>query len=436
MPQPLNIPILYTGKNIATPDWKTFTRDINARFAQVSQQKQQQKQFDALQNERQRKEFLRSVDVDALNSTNETLLAQKYELTKGVEDWMTKRLTEKQGEITDQDILEARMISNRANQEINRLNNWQKNQQLDQRAALQNIEWYDQEKLKEIITNWDGKTPYDSSKLELALRDMDISEVIEPARASIKNPNELSITSEIAGNKVTDQESFNSAYSEIVEENGVKKIVPKNKEQINYIKAETAKGKDAFLKQRAIDKNFSALSQEQQQDYGNKAVNAGAKREDGKYLWLRDVGGLFAPEQDLDIKEISDKENGGRAKLIQLDLRKTTKGNFSEAPVKLEGTHTIIREDGRVQKVTVKPNRLKATSIAFEENPATGQKEWMVSGTYVRPLTEEEGFDPDREFFERTIAEPVKIPYVDVKENIGRKFNVLLPVETKKKKAY
>jgi hypothetical protein len=425
MAQPLNIPILYTGKNVARPDWRGYTQDQNQRIAQLSQQRQQQRQFEALQNERMRKDFLNSIDIDDVNFTNEGLLSQKYQITKGVEDYMTQVLTEREGEVTDEDIMTVRMLSNRANQEINKLNNWQKNQEIDKRAALQNMNLYDQQKLKDNIYNWDGRSPYNESRLESALRDMPIEEVIETTRADIKNPNTFTTISEISGNKVTDKTTYDRAY--YTRENG--NLIPNDKAQIDYIKVNTARGNDAVLKQRSIDTNFGQLSPTDQQSYANKAVKAGAKPEDGKYLWLRDQGGMFPTESDLKVQEIDEDKADGRKKLTTLDLRDTTEGDFSEAAIKLEGTHTIIREDGTEDTLTVKPNRLKVNRIAYEENPITGQKEWMVSGSYVRPLSENEiGYDPDVPF-EKTKAEPIKIPYTDIKENIGRKFNVLLPTQ-------
>ena len=55
MAAPAPIPIIYTGKEVAAPDWKTFTRDFNARMDRIHQRKQQQRQFDEVQKERRRR---------------------------------------------------------------------------------------------------------------------------------------------------------------------------------------------------------------------------------------------------------------------------------------------------------------------------------------------------------------------------------------------
>lgn len=420
---PQAIPILYTGENIAVPDWKNFNKDANARRAQVAQRRQQQRQFDALQNERQKNQFLDSIDVDALNSTNEGLLNKKYEVTKGLEDYMTQVLTESRGDISDQDVLQAKLLTNRANQEIAKMNNWQKNQQLDSRAALKNISLYDQDKLKSEIYNWKGDTPYNSSRLESALRDMPIDEVIQGMRADIKDPNTFTTISEIGGNQVTNKETASSVYFSFGDQG---ELIPNDDAQLRYIKTASVTGDDAFLKQRSIDKNFSELDDVEKQSYANQAVKAGGKAEDGKFLWLRDQGGMFPVKEDVKTAPIKEKATE-KSKLKELDLRKETRGSFADNPVQLTGTVTFINKEGEETTFNAGRNAVQLTEINYEVNPKTGNEEWMVSGILKRNPTEDEVLSGD--VFARSVNEPIKIPYNNVKENIGRKYNVQLPVD-------
>jgi hypothetical protein len=56
IPQPQ---MLYTGMNVAVPDWKSFNQDFNARMDQVRREKQQQRQYDIQRQDQINREFLK-----------------------------------------------------------------------------------------------------------------------------------------------------------------------------------------------------------------------------------------------------------------------------------------------------------------------------------------------------------------------------------------
>jgi len=387
MAAPAPIPIIYTGKEVAAPDWKTFTRDFNARMDRIHQRKQQQRQFDEVQKERRRREFLESVDVDALNSTNESLKAMEYEMVSGFQDWATDRLKNKEGELSDQDLLEARLLSNRIGQEVQKLEGWSKNQQLDLKAAEKNMHLYDQEKVKEKIVNWNPQKDggYKSTKLDECYRDVPLDEVrMDMLNNKIKNADSFSNVAEKAGFKISDKTKYNSTFWDVLErQDGTQELIPNYGNQVQFVKGAINDAEDeGLLWDLSYEKQFEELDVETKKEWMESAKGNGINKEDTKYYYdiVNNPDMYLQPQRDRSREEVTQSTSDTKDDRIVInpDQATTTEYNTGKTSNRYIGLGENIQksEQGNINK----PENVSSDEKLGNTIPASKMKNYDIVG--------------------------------------------------------
>jgi len=439
MPQP--IPIIYTGKNVAAPNWSELNRDIKNRTAQLGQQRQQKEQFESIQNERRRKEYLDNLDIDKLNSTNEDLLNMKFEMVKGYEDILTQGLTESGGEPTDKDLLEAKKLGLRINQDIAKFNTWNKNWELDKKTAADNLDIYDEKKVNEVINNWNPKEDgaYRGSKLDQTFRDISIEEVRASRFTKMRDPNTLWGTSVIAGKEVTSKEQYDEAYfNKITDKDGHERIVPDYGAQVGYLKATTtAEGKKGVLAEITYDKEYQKAikdNKDLQETYEGIALNTTGNKEDAKYIYeLENSGGAYFESGEPEAVKVTKAAAGVKDKRTDIKLT-TGKGQFGDKSIGSSGTKAYFDAEGNPQKKTFGKDKIVYTGMEWAENPTTKKDEWMVVGYTPKTGSElDVGENPTlNDLLVASLAasvgkgskevEEIRIPYESIKEEMDRNY--------------
>lgn len=449
---PEQIPILYTGKNVARPDFKSMTKSIQNSFAQARNRKQQQAQFDSLQNERATKEFLKNLDIDEVKSTNEGLTIQGYRAYKDLEDQLTSLLKENGGRVDVQDQVAARRLSTDANQEVAQINESSKNWSLDKMAALKNPDLYDLEKAKGVIFNYDGKEPYSESRLDQVYRDMSIEEVRDRNFQKMRDPDSFRTTAMVGGKEINGEQEYDDAYfNKVIDEQGNTKIVPDYAAQVGFLQARTAdEGKVGVLFERAYDDQFNKASKQDQELYKAKARKFTGREENAHYLYELDTAdGKYFESGEFEAEKVA-KPKGAQKKTIKVH---SGTGNFSDTPVTLSKVNgAVVTENGKASTVDIVKgkNKILITNVEYTTNPSTGQEEWMAFGQYENK--EGKGFkvETDSEgkvtgFSSGGDATQVQfaVPYNNVKEPLERNYNFegmrnfKAPARSiKKKKAY
>ena len=119
--------VLYTGRNIAVPDWKSFNKDLNARMDMIRREKQQERQFQRQRQDQMNKEFLESVDMDRLNFTHGQFQQASADIYQTFDETVAGIVQDKKGEMSVQDIMKVKALSSSAEQNIAKFKNWEKN---------------------------------------------------------------------------------------------------------------------------------------------------------------------------------------------------------------------------------------------------------------------------------------------------------------------
>jgi len=387
MPQP--IPITYTGKDAAVPDWKSFFQDRNQRLERIHQRKQQQQQFEALQKERRRKEFIESIDVDTINTTHDTLKAMEYEMVDGFHDWATE-ITKKRGEdYTDEDLFKASLLQSRISQDLQKMEGWSKNYAIDMKTAEKNMHLYDKEKVKEKIVNWNPRTDgaYNKSKLDECYRDVPLNEVrYKLKNTEFKDPNIISNTAEKAGLKIANKETFQGTFWDIdTDDNGnIIRQEPKYDNQVGYLKAAIIdSGEEGLLYELAYDKQFNALDDKVKQNYQQAALQATGSKEDAKYLYeLNENGETYFPSKSSIRTTPTSKKSTSETKddriVINPDQATTTEYNTGKTSNKYIGLGENIQknEQGNINK----PENVSSDEKLGNTIPASKMKNYDIVG--------------------------------------------------------
>ena len=191
-------------------------------------------------------------------------------------------------------------------------------------------------------------------------------------------------------------------------------------------------GNKAVITQQTYDREYqkAIAGNAQVKDlYEQKALNTTGNKDDAEYIYELDQaekeGASYFPRGEQKAAKVAKVKDVDKDKRIDVDLRKKSTGSFASKPVPITGEITYIDKKGEEKTATAGLNDVRLTKVEYETNPKTGKKEWMVSGVLKRGATEEE-LDTG-EVFSRTVNDPIKIPYEDVKEDINRAYNVTLP---------
>jgi hypothetical protein len=432
-------PIIYTGKEVAVPNWNEFNRNFNARMAQISQQRQQQRQFEQLQKERRRKEFFESLDIDQFNFTSENLKSKQYQVVKGVEDYITNTLKQSDGDLSDEDLLKSRMLSGRAQQEIQKYANWEKNWKVDLQAAQDSLGvLYDEEKVKELIAGWDGNTPYKKSRLEQAFRDVSPEEIRARRFQKTQDPNYINVVGRMNGKDVQGREQYDEAYyNKRVDEDGNEYLVPDYRAQVGFLKSMTVEEEEqGLLAERAYDKQFNSLGDDLKKTYIEKAKGLGLGEDDAKYVYELDQAGgaYFSQPTKFKATEKQDPKTGGKDKRTVIDVTSGS-GQFGDKSIVSSGTKMYFDKEGNKKKGTFRRGDLVYTDIEWAKNPETGDEEWMVKGYIPKAGEIDIPEDASESELVRAIlqasaikgeraVEEVRIPYEFIKEEMDRNYRL------------
>lgn len=439
IPQPQ---MLYTGLNVAVPDWKSFNQDFNARMDQIRREKQQQKQFDSQRQDQINREFLKTVDIDQINFADANLKQQAADIYKGFEGFATNIVEGKKGKMDFQDIMNAQAAAKRAEQEVTKIKAWDLNHQKDMMVASDpklNKE-IDLEKAKVDVFGYDGKTPYTESRLKI--KEWTPEEFSDKLKAEYDDANKRTVIMTSAGlgdvkGNTSDELTVSfveKLYDISKDPTGFTTLTLKKDKAIQEVKT-MAMSQDYRQGQYGLLSAFDKLPQDEKDIYESLAKKETGRKEDAPYSWFVDKHMQEKyPRTITDRKEPSttsgdgDRGGTGKDKRVPLDLRETTVGSMASEPVPITGTVNYFDKEGKEQSFNAGLNDIRLTKIYYDDN----RSKWMVDGILKRGTTEQ---DLDEEgIMSRTINEPITMTYDSVKEDINRKYNVLLPTEVKKKK--
>ena len=432
IPQP---PIIYTGLNVAVPDWKSFNKDFNARMDMIRREKQQQRQFETQRQDQLNREFLKTVSVDQMNFTHAQFKQAAANVYQTADDAVSAIVQDKQGKMTFQDTMKAQAVMQRGEQELAKYKVWEQNWMKDMQA-VQNpqVSGKFSEESKKAVMNYDGKTPYGQTKLQF--REWDSFETEDKLKEVINNSNEMSVFSTMNGQgDVQSQEAFRVKFWEnelmpdgrtrrlILDDNG--EAIPDWGAQIKYVKGLLSS--QAFSQGRmGIVRDFQKLSSDQQQTWKDIAANRGLREEDTDVLFFIEDYNPFEPK--IKTKELAPKAGTGKAKVTTIDVTTGT-GDFRDKPVKLTGTvEGAVTTEGKDVTVDKGLNDIVFTQIKYIENPKTGKKEWMAIGQYEEKTGKGFSVSTDAEgnmtLTQGGTTKTVKflVPYNNVKEPLERNY--------------
>jgi hypothetical protein len=306
-------PILYTGKNVAVPDWKSFNKELNARFDMVRREKQQQRQFETQQQAQLNREFLRNVDVDRINFANANIQQQSANVYNRFDDAVATMVETKKGELSIQDIMNGRALASRANQEITKFKSWESNWMKDMQAINDpRISGKFSDESKASVVNYDGKAPYSETRLQI--KPWDAIETEQKLNKSITNSNEVSAFSYLngQGDIKTKEEYTERFWQTEAGIDGIPRLVrdangdaiPKWNEQIKYVKGVLTSNEFSQGRIGVVDR-FEALSPEQKTLWEDIAKNNGLDEEDAPIMHFMKDNNPFTTKRVITEQKIS-----------------------------------------------------------------------------------------------------------------------------------
>ena len=295
--------ILYTGQNAAIPDFKGMTRDIQAIMAQVDRERQQQRQFDQQRQDQLNREFLKSLDIDQINFTNNKLKEKSVGAYNSLNEFATDILQQSGGRASTQDIMKVRSYANSMQQEMMKYKNWEDNWNKDKAAIINDKKGlYNKDAAKEKVFGWDGSTPYNESKLEIAPWDeFRLQNALEEWTG---NANKLSTFSYFnSGQDLKTEGEYTQKFwktttdesGQIIplwDENG--NPIPDYKEQGKFYKG-LLEGNDFLQGRLYVQNEYEKLSKEDQKRWDDRAANVGLTTQgqgDGEIMYMMADDGL------------------------------------------------------------------------------------------------------------------------------------------------
>ena len=108
---------IYTGKNIARPDFSKVADSWDASFRTAMQQAEQRRQFDIQRQDRITKDFLKTIDIDQINYTNANLQQKALDVYKNFDGLVSQYVENKKGRLDTEDIMKMQAVAKRAEQD-------------------------------------------------------------------------------------------------------------------------------------------------------------------------------------------------------------------------------------------------------------------------------------------------------------------------------
>jgi hypothetical protein len=432
-----SIPIIYTGANSAKFDFKSMGQSMRDSYRRIHENAVSQQRYNDIQAQRQQQMLMKEMDVDRINFGNEQVQAIEANMYDDFVNKTANLVAEKKGNLNTQDYLLVKTMANKYERDMSAYKQSEERRIKDYAVATdrKNLSTFDKEKVKENIAYWDYRNGmYPTDALDRSLRELTEEELIQKDARDSKNADYIA-TYVVNDDKLSGDE-YQTKVKEEYEKKFYERVPDKNGNTVTALKAEPSV---QFMKDRygmggrendfaAIDKKFQQQSPAKQLEYLNKWGD------DAQIAWwtLDDpnrTGQLFPlVTQTSQVKASESGGSGGGGtktdKRATLDLRNTTSGSMASDPVPFTGPITFINKDGKEETVNAGFNDIRLTKIAKEDG------KWYVYGVYKRGQTEE---DIEEGVFSRTVQEPIKVKYSDVKEDIERNYNVLLSVEKEDK---
>lgn len=292
IPQPQ---MLYTGLNVAVPDWKSFNQDFNARLDMIRREKQQQKQFESQRQDQINREFLKTIDIEQLNFADANLRQQAADIYKGFEGFAANIVEGKKGKLDFQDIMNAQAAASVASQDMSKIKAWDVNHQKDVMVASDpklNKE-IDLEKAKIDVFGYDGKTPYTESRLKI--REWTPEEFSDKLKAEYKDANKRTVIMSSAGlgdvkGSTADELTVSfveKLYDISKDPKGFTTLTLKKDKAIQEVKT-MAMSQDYRQGQYGLLSAFDKLPDKEKEIYESLAENETGKKEDAPYSWFVD----------------------------------------------------------------------------------------------------------------------------------------------------
>lgn len=192
MAQPLHIPILYTGEQVAVPDWKGLGKNIRESYRRASENRKEKQRYEQVRNDRMAREILSELDVADVNFTNEQVQAIQTQLYGGLEQGLTNIIKDKKGESRKDlgvaDYAQAKSLTTKYNQEISKYKISEQIRNDDLKIMYQKPDNYTKEAIQKA-ERWDYKKNgvYTADNLGKSLRVYGLDELAEKDKREAKD---------------------------------------------------------------------------------------------------------------------------------------------------------------------------------------------------------------------------------------------------------
>ena len=304
IPQPQ---MLYTGMNVAVPDWKSFNRDFNARMDMIRREKQQQKQFEIQRQDQLNREFLKTVDIDQINFAHGNFQQASADIYSAFDDSISAMVEDKKGQLTTQDIIKAKSLASRAEQELIKYKNWENNWMKDMQVIQDpRVSGNFSEESKRAVVSYDGSTPYSESRLKLDYWSPE--KTADKLRAEFKDGNKASAILKAAGLgdvEGNNEQEWNVSYLQKFynlgrDEKGNQYLELNKKAAIDAVKTRVL-GQDYKLGLIGLMNSFDKIPDREKELYKQSAINSTGNEEDAMYAWFVDkyASDLFAQDRKM-----------------------------------------------------------------------------------------------------------------------------------------
>jgi len=167
MAAPVKIPILYTGENYPVMDFSQYDPVAERRIQSIQRQNARKQEMEAAQRQQMAKTFFEQTNaIERHNLVNEKLRDVEGELIDSYVSTMTELYRKKGGNVSWQELMDARRMENGIEQQLQEFTQWEKQHTEDLAFIEKNPDKIDPDAAIEIAA-WDGNTPYNKSRVDI-----------------------------------------------------------------------------------------------------------------------------------------------------------------------------------------------------------------------------------------------------------------------------
>lgn len=200
---------------VAVPSFEDVGKDVKETALRLQQFEREKERYEQQRKDMMWKQFLANTDVKSRAFVQQNLQRQQSAILNGTQKRFQQIVSETDGELEWSDIQRARKAQAQAEADIQKRKAWEKNW-LEDVETLKEAEpgRWKKDVAKEIL-EWDGKTPYESSKLgPNAVQPKSATELAQNYANEFKAGNEYTVerSYKANGKYITNEKQFAEEY--------------------------------------------------------------------------------------------------------------------------------------------------------------------------------------------------------------------------------